>query len=123
MDSAQASSVVSAIVGPTWLTPALLTTMSRRPRSRGDGGEERVDLRGDADVDRVAAGPYAESAQLLGRPLARRGVALGDCDVAARGGELLRDGEAETCAGAGDDCDSALKRSHAGNATAYGPPT
>jgi hypothetical protein len=50
----------------------------------------------------------------LGRPLAPGRIALGDCDVAAFGGELARDGEAETCAGAGDDGDTTVKDSHAG---------
>ena len=75
IESCQSSSVTSWVWGPTRLMPALLTTMSSRPRSATTAGEGRIDLRADRHVRRIGAGLRRRSVRaprLRPRPCQRR---------------------------------------------------
>ena len=76
--------------------PALLTTMSSRPKSLDDAGERLVDLRALGNVGRIGTRLDAGLRQLLGGHPRRVGVDLEHGDRGPGLGELLRDAATET---------------------------
>ena len=111
IESCQSSSVTSCVCGPTRLMPALLTTMSRRPKSRTTACERGVDLRAlGRRSDRLE--PRRRSARARRRrraPSPRRSRA----PPRRTGlGELLGDPSAEARPGSRDDRDPPVEYSH-----------
>ena len=110
MHQRQCLSVIS-VVGLSTPDAALLTTMSRRSNSRRKPVEHLVDAVGDADAacSAQARRPSAADLRAQGVRLVGAVVVVGG-DVAARRGQLQRDGAADATGSACDERDFSGQR-------------